>query len=214
MELRKPLKHKNMLMLLYGLLILVLIYISKHQNIGINENDWVIALSNVLFFMVVQMFFFIFIASKQYEEVIISKLDIIKKYGEKNMPFKFLLHSYKNNYLENNEDEINKETNERKDNNMNLTYDYCGLPIIIVSTIIVLLVVLTKTNLIEKLKISNVKVKDMTKKTVWNQYDTFGLLLVLLAYSTEILFFYFVVKKYEFVNDNTIYNTLFKNVFL
>jgi hypothetical protein len=164
MELRKPLKHKNMLMLLYGLLILVLIYISKHQNIGINENDWVIALSNVLFFMVVQMFFFIFIASKQYEEVIISKLDIIKKYGEKNMPFKFLLHSYKNNYLENNEDEINKETNERKDNNMNLTYDYCGLPIIIVSTIIVLLVVLTKTNLIEKLKISNVKVKDMTKK--------------------------------------------------
>ena len=212
MELRKPLKHKNMLMLLYGLFIVALLFISKKQ--GINENDWIIALSNVLFFMIVQMFFFIFIASKQYETVIISKLDIIKKYAEKNMPFKFLLHSYKNNYLENNQVEINENSKERENNNMKLTYEYCILPIIIVSSIMLLLVVSTKTDFIKKLKIKNTTLENMTEGTQWSEFDTFGLLLVLLAYSTEILFFYFVVKKYEFVNDNAIYNTLFKNVFL
>jgi hypothetical protein len=214
MEPIKPLKHKNILLISYGLLIIFLLFISKMQNIKINENDWIIIFASVFFFMVAQTYFFIFIGSKQYENVIISKLDIIKKYGEKNIPFKFLLNSYKKDYLETNESEINNKAKEREANNMKLTFEYCGIPIIIVSSLLLILLLLTKTNLITKLNITNKIINNNLKTTDWSNYNTIGLLLVLLAYITESLMFYFVIKKYNFVNDNTIYHALFKYIYL
>ena len=49
-------------------------------------------------------------------------------------------------------------------------------------------------------------------KTNWNDVYTLCLIFVLLAYGTELLFFLFIVKKYEFVGDFYILNNLFKQI--
>ena len=210
METRNPLKYKNMLFVLYGLFIVALIVYSEKQDI--NENDWFIVFANVLFFMVVQTAFFYFIASKEYEDVIVSKLDIVKRYASKNEIFKMLVNMYKNKYLEDNKQEIEKQTKERKQNNEKLTLEYCGVPILIVSSIVVLLLVATKTKVLSKVTINNATIKGLLNSTPWNKYDNLGLILVLLAYITELFFFFFIVKKYEYVGDNYILNNLFKSV--
>ena len=86
---REPLNNKNQLFIIYAIVTIALIYISfNYKKLNVNENDWVIILTNVLFFTIVQILFFKFIASKQYETVLVSKLDIIKRYSKKNPKFK------------------------------------------------------------------------------------------------------------------------------
>jgi hypothetical protein len=210
METRNPLKYRNILFGLYGVAIIGLIVYSKKQ--GINENDWFIVFANVLFFMVVQTAFFYFIASKEYEDVIVSKLDIVKRYASKNDTFKTLLNIYKNKYLGDNKQEIDKQTKEREHKNKKLTIEYCGIPILIVTGILLLLLVGTKTKVLSKLHINNQVVNNLLKPTKWNEYDNLGIVLVVMAYVTELLFFFLIVKKYEYVGDNYIYNNIFKSI--
>lgn len=44
----------------------------------------------------------------------------------------------------------------------------------------------------------------MMKKRVTNNVSTLCLLFVTLAYCTELFFFFFIVRKYEFVGDHYI----------
>jgi hypothetical protein len=202
---REPLNNKNQLFILYAIVSIVLIYISfKYKNLNVNENDWVIILTNVLFFTIVQILFFKFVASKQYENVLVSKLDIIKRYSQKNPDFKELIDKNKQNFLETNNIDIQKQRKEREKKNYKLIIDYCSKPIAISIFALILILVISKTDMFSS--ILNIK------KTNWNDVYTLGLIFVLLAYGTEILFFLFIVKKYEFVGDFYILNNLFKQI--
>jgi hypothetical protein len=200
---REPLNNKNQLFILYAIVSIVLIYISfKYKNLNVNENDWVIILTNVLFFTIVQILFFKFVASKQYENVLVSKLDIIKRYSQKNPDFKELIDKNKQKFLETNNIDIQKQRKERENKNYKLIIDYCSKPIAISIFALILILVISKTDMFSS--ILNIK------KTNWNDVYTLGLIFVLLAYGTELLFFLFIVKKYEFVGDFYILNNLFK----
>ena len=202
---REPLNNKNQLFILYAIVSIVLIYISfKYKNLNVNENDWVIILTNVLFFTIVQILFFKFIASKQYETVLVSKLDIIKRYSKKNPEFKEVIDKNKQNFLETNNIDIKKQRKERENKNYKLIIDYCSKPIIISIFALILILVISKTDMFSSILNIN--------KTNWNDVYTLGLIFVLLAYGTEILFFLFIVKKYEFVGDFYILNNLFKQI--
>lgn len=202
---REPLNNKNQLFIIYAIVTIALIYISfNYKKINVNENDWVIILTNVLFFTIVQILFFKFIASKQYETVLVSKLDIIKRYSKKNPEFKEFIDKNKQNFLETNNIDIKKQRKERENNNYKLIIDYCSKPIIISIFALILILVISKTDMFSSILNIN--------KTNWNDVYTLGLIFVLLAYGTEILFFLFIVKKYEFVGDFYILNNLFKQI--
>jgi hypothetical protein len=48
-------------------------------------------------------------------------------------------------------------------------------------------------------------------KRKWNNVDNLSLLFVTLAYCTELFFFFFIVRKYEFVGDHQIISDIIDN---
>ena len=51
----------------------------------------------------------------------------------------------------------------------------------------------------------------MKSKRKWNDVDSLSLLFVILAYCTELFFFFFIVRKYEFVGDHQIISDIIDN---
>lgn len=151
-----------------------------------DRNDWLVIIANVLFFMVVQTLFFKYIASQQYEEVLISKLDMIKLAMQKNPAFKRQILELKKDYQEKYKNIAKEQEARREIINRDLTWKYCTLLIVITVAIFVGIAVFVKS------------------KRGWEDIDTLNMLFVTLAYSTELFFFFFIVRKYEFVGDNYI----------
>ncbi len=160
----------------------------------LGRNDLIPVVANVLFFMIVQTLFFYYIASQQYETVLVSKLDFVKTMAEENKSFRNTLENLKKDFLEKNEKHSKDQKKLRDEHNKNLTKKYCGIPILIGLLMMTHLVFIMKT------------------KRPWNSVDTLSLLFVLLAYGTEILFFIFIVRKYEFVGDQYIMSKLLTNI--
>jgi hypothetical protein len=160
------------------------------------RGDWIVVFSNVLFFMVVQTAFFWYIASRQYENVLISKLEMFKLAAQKNSTFKRKLKTIQEEYTKKYKSQADQLAKEREKINKELTWKYCGKLIVVVSGIIGLLV------------LSYFFVKGKS----WNNVDTLNMLFVTLAYCTELFFFFFIVRKYEFVGDNYILTNLFQNI--
>lgn len=148
----------------------------------IDKYNWIGIVCNVLFFMVVQTGFFYYIASNQYQNVLESKLKLLNVLKEKNKTIEYRL----NNIKQQSQDlKITAETQKinREKNNIQLTKDYCGKSI--GAGLILLVFVLLFTN----------------SKRSWAHSDTINLLIIVFGYSTEILFFFFIVRKYQFVGD-------------
>ena len=141
----------------------------------IDRNDLIPVLSNVIFFVIVQTLFFKYVASKQYEVVLESKLDFIKTICNNDPYLKSKIYNFRDNYLKENKDLVKKQEKIRNEKNIKLYYMYSGIPFVIMKS---------------------------TRK--WNDVDTLSLLFVTLAYCTELFFFFFIVRKYEFVGDHYI----------
>lgn len=155
-------------------------------------NDWVIIYVNVIFFIIVQTFFFRYIASKQYEDVLKQKIEIIKLYSEKFPTEKEKIDKYVKDYLKTNKNKIQDQHNKRSEKNVILENTYCWNFLKV--TIVLLLLTL------------------YISKEQWTSLHTFGLILVVLGYTTELLFFYLIVRKYEFVGDHKITSEISKNL--
>jgi len=158
----------------------------------ITKYDWIVIISNVLFFMVVQTMFFIFIASKQYETVLADKMDLISRFVNKNAGSKQKMKDFKDAYLLSNSKKAEEQHTVRMQENKKYINKYCLLPI--GAAIIALIYVIYKVN----------------AASPWSSTDSLNLALVLLAYTTELYFFFFVVRKFEFVGDHYIIANIFK----
>lgn len=168
---------------------------------------------NIGFFMVVQIAFFYIIASKQIDVIIESKADILHNY---------IQHSTKANenvqkYINSNEFKEKKQAaklTQKERLRLNRKIIWLKLKpflIFIFSIVLVslLLIILFSINQVQsKLNISQSRVKNLTLSLS----DKVLVLFVLGAFSTELLFFFGMVKKYEFIGDMEILNSLYKNV--
>jgi lipopolysaccharide export LptBFGC system permease protein LptF len=158
----------------------------------IYPNDWIIILSNVIFFMVVQTLFFRYVASKQYESVLKNKLSLVQKLSDKDESLKEVLTKFKVEYLAENNEKIGiqKRNRELANNQLETRYSW----VYVAYAVIALLIVFTFTN------------------QRWQPVHSLGLIMVVFAYITELYFFFFIVQKYEFVGDHYLYSKIYNKV--
>jgi len=158
------------------------------------RNNLIIVIVNVIFFMFVQTLFFNLVASQQYVNVLKSKVDILNILSQKDPHIRTLLSAFKTDYIKTHIETAKKQEALRKEHNDALarqhSYHYIAL-----ATVVLVAIVLP-----------------MKSKENWGPVDTLNLIIVLLAYSTELVFFFFVVRKYEFVGDHYIIATLAKEI--
>lgn len=160
----------------------------------LTRNNLIVIFLNVIFFMIVQTLFFNFVASQQYLNVLKSKVDIINILIDKDPDFKQSVSEFKKEWLEQKTDISKKQEEERRIQNNLLSRQY-SFNYIVLAIIIFFAIILP-----------------MKSKDSWSSVDTLNVIFVILAYSTELLFFFFIVKKYEFVGDNYILVNLVKEL--
>ena len=157
-------------------------------------------LANIFLFIFVQTGFFYFVASKQFNNVLESKIDILNLYLKSSPSTRQQV----KDFLQSNEvKEIQKLAKEqeikRTQMNKNLIKQKM-LPLLLLVTALIVVIIFMM----------------MANKN--NSWSTFGVTeqvllgLVLTAYVTEIMFFFGIVKKYEFYGDYRIINTFYKSV--
>lgn len=163
------------------------------DSLKLTKFTWIGILSNVLFFMIVQTLFFIYIASKQFDTVLVEKAAILTELAKHNKSIAELINIAKTENSKR-DAEIALITANRNKANMKLTIKFCLIPIGIISTILLLLIIFGRSN----------------KK--WDSDDTFNILLISFAYITEIYFYLFIVRKYEIVGDHYLIHNIFKKI--
>lgn len=157
----------------------------------LHRNDLVPIFMNVMFFMSIQTIFFLYVASKQFENVLKDKINFIKILSENNQYVYDYIQILKNNYV-NGKDYTNVILQRQKYNNQILVI-YCGIPMIVISSILIYILFFMKSQ----------------KK--WNSVDTLSLFFVTLAYLTELFLFFCVISQYVFIGDQyLIYNFILK----
>lgn len=152
----------------------------------IQRNDWIIIITNVTFFMVVQTLFFKFVASEQYVNVLKSKIHMVKTYLSKDKEAKEELMRFKQDYINANKEKALEQKALRDKVNVGLTRTYAYNLIALAVIALIGIVLFIKSNI------------------PWNRVYTLSLFLVLLGYTTELFFFFFIVQKYEFIGDQYI----------
>lgn len=157
-------------------------------------------LANIFLFIFVQTGFFYFIASKQFNNVLESKIDILNLYIKSSPSTREQI----KNFLNSDEvKEIQKLAKEQEIKRTQMNKDLIKqkmLPLLLFVTALIVVIIYMM----------------MSNKN--NSWSTFGLTeqillgLVLTAYVTEIMFFFGIVKKYEFYGDYRIMNTFYKSI--
>jgi len=161
-------------------------YLCSHDHC-LKRNDLIPIFMNVMFFMSIQTIFFLYVASKQFENVLINKINIIKVLSENNPYIKSLIQNYKNSYISNKNFDIIISERERYNNEILLIY--CGIPMIVISIILLYIIFFMKSD------------------KAWNNVDTLSLFFVTLAYLTELFLFFCIITQYIFIGDvNLIFN--------
>jgi hypothetical protein len=156
----------------------------------LNRNDLIPIFINVIFFIIFQIIFFIYVASKQFENVLKDKLNFIKELSNNNPYVYNIIQSLKKDYIkEKNYDNIILE---RDKYNNKILLIYCGIPMFIIFIFIFYILFFMKS------------------EKSWNYIDSLSLFLVTFAYITEIFFFFCVIYQYIFIGDqNIIYNFMY-----
>ena len=155
-------------------------YLCSHDHC-LKRNDFIPIFMKVMFFMAIQTIFFLYVASKQFENVLIDKINIIKVLSENNPYIKSLIQNYKNSYISNKNFDIIISERERYNNEILLIY--CGIPMIIISIILLYIIFFMKSD------------------KAWNNVDTLSLFFVTVAYLTELFLFFCIITQYIFIGD-------------
>ena len=154
----------------------------------------ILILLNVLIFIIFQTIFFYFVGSKQLDIIISDKVDIINSYISKNSAAKEELKAFIST------DEISKtlesaeiDENNRISENFKLIGMWIGIPCGIILLLLAICVSLMFAFRIQ-----------------WTGIDNVGLLLIVTAYLTEIILYFGVIKKYNFIGDQKLYYFIYK----
>jgi hypothetical protein len=163
---------------------------SKYHNI-ITAPDLLICNLNIVFFLIVSISFFWFILSEQYVRVVLDKTDIINLVADQNPEVRSAVISY----AEANYDTIRKTAKENRKqrmvHNVDLFYRYI-VPFISVFVFFQFVIAAY-----------------IWKKGIRVSYtDKVHMGLVVLAFVTELVFYFVVVRNWIFIGDEDMYKNL------
>lgn len=161
---------------------------------GITKHNLTVILLNIIIFFGLQFLFFYYIMQYMYADIIKDKVNTLIELMKLNKDYKTIILNYiKNNYKQTKSD---AEENIKLKNNINskLTLIYIIIPYSIVIILLFINLLLNKTSV------------------SWNSLDTFNVFIIILAYITEIYFFYFILNKYIFIGDINLLNNINLNL--
>jgi hypothetical protein len=150
--------------------------------------------------MIMQTLFFKFIISTEYETFIKEKINTVNYYLDRDQDAKDFLINYKNNNIETITNEALEQKKIRDNKNIYLYIYYCILPILLVVLLFILIIILNYKSLIFK------------KSEKFKGVDYFNFGLILLVYIPNIIIFFFVIKKYQFIGNIDIFNRFYNNI--
>ena len=165
-----------------------------------DKNEVFLILINIIIFMIVQTLFFKFIISTEYETFVKEKLNTVNYYLDRDQDAKDIMIDYKNNNIEIIKKEALGQQEFRNDKNKFLYIYYCIIPIIFVVLLFIVIIILNYKSIIFK------------KSEKFGGIHYFNFALVLLVYVPNIVIFFFVVKKYQFIGNIEIFSTIYNNI--
>lgn len=170
--------------------------ISSFTNYIKDKNEVYVVFINVISFFIIQLFFFHYIVSREYDAILedkIKKLHFLLS-KDKNLLDNYL--TFKEKYLQEYEEIVKKKTKERTSINFKLYKEFVIRPIFICIVLFIIVVIIyTFTS---KIKLTKV------------QYLNF--LLVFLVYTPELFIYFFIIKKYYYITNTEIVTKIYKNL--
>ncbi len=159
-------------------------------------NKSIIILITVIAFIVTQTLFFIFIASKQEDNIISNKTEILTELSKKNSFVRQKLQS-----LLNSKDEILQKAAEeerlRWQQNLKTLKINIGIPVLVLSILLFGLIIL-------KFVIRSPGDPIITIS------DVLGLIMIFLIYLPELYLYFIIIKQYQFIGDFNILTLLLR----
>lgn len=176
----------------------------KNDTINVFKSaNMTITMCNIIFFMIVQTLFFKYVASKQFNIVLQNKMEIITELAKNNITVNNKINEYKKSLsVANMKKNAIKENKTREEKNSKLMFKEFG-PFI--GTSITILAIFVGMMIYNALTSNNEWHK-------WKSTDTAVLTLVVFAYTTELLFYFGIVRNYNFYGDQQLYNNLYRIV--
>jgi C4-dicarboxylate transporter len=144
--------------------------------------------------MVIQIIFFNFVISKEYDEIIKEKLVTVQYYISKDENLLKEFKRLKKENLKKFEEKAKLQEQAREKINKNLYLYYCIIPILC------LLFVFIVFNLVFKFSNSLTEIQ-------WINF-----LLVIFVYTPEVIIFLYVVKKYQYIGNVEILSKIYNNL--
>ena len=157
----------------------------KDRFINMTNPDTILMLTNVVFFTIVQTLFFVLIAAKQYDKILEDKVNFFNEF-DKNLKvenkFVNVLHRiFKKKYQEKAKEQIKGRTKFNTKRIFTFVTPFTGAVILI---LIVFIIRLFKNN------------------SEWQNYHTFILFTIAGAFTTELIYFFFIVQRYIVLGDS------------
>lgn len=163
---------------------------------SLDKYNYSTILLNVIIFYTLQYMFFKYILSNMYMNIVLDKVNIIKNIMNDNTIFDLYIKNKINEDYDKQKENSEKESDVRNKLNDKLTLKYVFIPLILLS-ILFLFTIVYKWG----------------KGRKWDIYDSISIVLILLAFLTEVYFLFLIVKKYIHVGDHLlIYNYLEKKI--
>lgn len=176
----------------------------------INPSIIFITFLNIAFFMVVQIFFFYIIASKQIDVIVESKTDIINEYIKHSEVGNDIIKKYLESDEYKKEKEYAENTKKRR-MELNKKIIWLKLKSILIPVFVILGVFLVILIIFSFNKTKNLLSVNLQSKFSLSLSDKILVICVIGAFTTELLFFFGMVDKYEFVGDYEIANDIYKS---
>jgi hypothetical protein len=170
------------------------------QEILNDKNEVFLILINIIIFMIIQTIFFKFVISTEYESLIKEKLNTVNYYISRDQEVKNIIINYKKNNIEKIKKKALEKEKIRDKINSKLYLEYCFMPILFFILIFIIIIILNYYSLIFK------------KSEKFEGVHYFNFVLILLIYIPNMIIFFFVVKKYQFIGNVEILSTIYNNI--
>lgn len=160
-----------------------------------DPNNMLVVVANVIFFIVVQTLFFRFVATRQFLNVISNKVGIFNEYLKYDPETSEKVKEYVNTDDTKNAHVAGKEEKKKRNKkNTVLILKWIGPVLMIALGFLIYYIV------------------QVAKQSTWSMVDGSMLSLVVLAYSTELLFYFLIVRQYEFYGDQELYSAYYNGM--
>jgi hypothetical protein len=170
------------------------------QEILNDKNEVFLIFINIIIFMIIQTIFFKFVISTEYESLIKEKLNTVNYYISHDQEVKNIIINYKKNNIEKIKKKALEKEKIRDKINSKLYLEYCFMPILFFILIFIIIIILNYYSLIFK------------KSEKFEGVHYFNFVLILLIYIPNMIIFFFVVKKYQFIGNVEILSTIYNNI--